>query len=718
MSGRWGFGYRWPPLLLLYSWSCASPPASPGGATPAADAGAPDSGPSGTPSPCESDWPLGQAGWERVCAKAPGTHFLSVWGSSPTDVYLVGGRPGQTVIWHFDGRALRPLEVEGDQRAWWVFGLDRDHVFVGGEGGLLLYRERGGPFRPLGSGTTSTIYGVWAKDPSELYFVTGEFSGGGSRGHLHRWTPAGSSTVSAPAIDAVADAAFFKVWGVGDQLWVVGERGTLLHFDGHAWTRPSAPVTTQPLLTVSGWSAEHVIAVGGRGRGLLVQASDAGFRGANLPMETPGLMGVHSTSTAPPLVSGENGFLATVVGDQLLSEGRHTYEPLHAVWQDAMGGAWAVGGNFMAPTSAPFGVVLRRAPQRCPPGAVTAPGYHHLDLQGASGRRRPDGTFPMFDEARGTISPELQHGEHYLHGPGAFVEFSIPLCADLGPQVLFRLPNNDEPGSRALHQLFVVRRGAAHLVAEAIDDAPGSSGYIPFDRSSLPPDELRAIAEVPTDPSGSERGWSEVVGAGAFATAPRDLLAGPSDVLLFRTTNLDTPKYGLMVWFPQRGLEYQSFLEVFVPAEPGGAAVDGVAPPPAGPCRTSSTGQYLGLDSSASGQVVRGPQGSQMLTLTVLAAGISPGAPDDPLSPTNPVLRAVLALDRPRGLGGRALSAAEWRRGMEPTGDHYTLSLQTSVSPDAIPAAGLDGAKVFATLTLVDVTGSTICGEASFEAHE
>ena len=33
-------------------------------------------------------------------------------------------------------------------------------------------------------------------------------------------------------------------------------------------------------------------------------------------------------------------------------------------------------------------------------------------------------------------------------------------------------------------------------------------------------------------------------------------------------------------------------------------------------------------------------------------------------------------------------------------------------------AAGLDGAKVFATLTLVDVTGSTICGEASFEAHE
>lgn len=672
-----------------------------------------------TISPCQSDWPEGPGGWERICADAPDTHFLSVWGSGPDDVYLVGGRPGRTAVWHFDGARLSPMDVSGDQRAWWVSGVDREHVFVGGEGGLLLLRERGGPFRRLDSGTQRTIYGLWARAPDELYFVTGDFLTPGARGHVHRWTPTGTSTLSAPALDAFTGAAFFKVFGLGAKLWVVGEQGAVMHFDGRDWVRLESPETSAPLLTVSGRRAEELFAVGGRGRGLLERSTASGFEALSLPAGTPGLMGVHTATHSPVLVSGENGYLATLMGDQLASEGRYTDEPLHAVWQDSAGGAWAVGGNLFAVSREPTGVVLRRHPQDCGPEAIQGPGYHHLDLQGRGGARRPDGTFPMFDMARGEIAPGLEHGEHYLLEPGALVEFTMPLCADLGPEVLFRLPNNDEEGSVALHQLFAVRDGVEHLLAEAIDDVPGEFGYVPFNRSSLPPEELRAIAEVATDLGGTERGWSEVRSAPPFSAAPRDLRTGPGDSLLFRTTNLSPKMYGLMVWYPQRGLEYQAFIEVHVPDHPGGEELDpSTLPPAAGPCRPPTPSQHLAVDAARSGRVMIGPQGSLMIELTLTGTGFEPGNASDPLHDGNPSLVVALALDRPLEQGGRLVADGQWRRGFAREGAQLVLELLPSVPPDSILRPALIDATVYASLKLVDATGVTLCAEETFRAHE
>ncbi|MCC7385872.1 MAG: hypothetical protein IT384_28745 [Deltaproteobacteria bacterium] len=671
-----------------------------------------------TVSPCVSDWPQGPGGWERICAEAPGTHFLSVWGSGPDDVYLVGGRPGRTVVWHFDGSRLAPLEVDGDQRAWWVFGPDRDHVFVAGEGGLLLVREGGGAFRRLDTRTTRTIYGLWARDPDEVFFVTGDFESG-ARGLVHRWTPVGTSTLSAPALDAFTGAAFFKVWGAGARLWVVGEQGTVMHFDGREWSRLAAPETFSPLLTVSGRNADDVFAVGGRGRGLLEHSAGSAFRALTLPPDTPGIMGVHTATGVPALISGENGLLASVVEDEVRSEGRYTDEPLHAVWQDSIGGAWAVGGNLFAVNREPSGVILRRPAQSCRPDAIARPGYHHLDLQGRGGARRADGTYPMFDMPRGRIAPELQHGEHFLVGPGARVEFTAPLCADIGPEVLFRLPNSDVVGSVVLHQLFVVRGGVEHLVAEAIDDVPGNFGYIPFDRSSLPADELRAISQATTDLEGVELGWSEVVTATAFPSPPRDLLAGPGDTLLFRATNISTETYGLMIWFPQRGLEYQSFIEVRVPVSPGGELPDPPPPPPRpGPCAPQSSARYLEVDLERSGRVLMGPQGSLMLSLTAIGAGVEPGDPSDPLHPDNPAVFASLALDRRVEQGGRLVADGLWRRGLTREGDHLLLELIPSVPPDAIAREALLGSTVHASLSLLDAGGLTLCTEGTFVAHE
>ena len=60
-----------------------------------------------------------------------------------------------------------------------------------------------------------------------------------------------------------ADDMFFKVWGsAADDVYVVGERGAILHWNGAAWSRVSSDADTR-LVTVHGRGPQDVWAVGG-----------------------------------------------------------------------------------------------------------------------------------------------------------------------------------------------------------------------------------------------------------------------------------------------------------------------------------------------------------------------------------------------------------------------------------------------------------------------
>ncbi len=196
----------------------------------------------------------------------------------------------------------------------------------------------------------------------------------------------------------------------------------------------------------------------------------------------------------------------------------------------------------------------------CPRDGVRGSGRHRLFVQGREAPPRPDGTWPLLhewqadgsdarlcddsvfvndDNGDGVWQPgeeprplgpsAIVHGEHFLVGPGAFTEFTIPLCDDITGDVVFYIPNFDVDGSRALHQLYVVHEGEEQLVAEAIDDEPGSSGYNPFVR----------VLEG-NDPD-----------------------AAPGDTLLLRSINLSGADFSVMVWRPPS--EYESWILVEVP---------------------------------------------------------------------------------------------------------------------------------------------------------
>lgn len=189
----------------------------------------------------------------------------------------------------------------------------------------------------------------------------------------------------------------------------------------------------------------------------------------------------------------------------------------------------------------------------CPDVGVHGSGRHRLFVQGHEAPPLADGTWPFLHDERlcddavfvndtdgdGAWDPgeeprpmgpaDLVHGEHFLVGPGAFVEFTATLCDDITGDVVFYIPNFDVEGSQALHQLYVIHDGAETLIAEVMDDEPGFSGYNPFVRvvSGEDPDVI------------------------------------PGDTLLLRSINLSGADFSVMVWRPPS--EYESWIVVEVP---------------------------------------------------------------------------------------------------------------------------------------------------------
>jgi hypothetical protein len=221
----------------------------------------------------------------------------------------------------------------------------------------------------------------------------------------------------------------------------------------------------------------------------------------------------------------------------------------------------ACGGMGGGDTDArpPDDAVVGDRPASCPPTGLWGRGRHRLFVQGHDGVPRPDGRYPLLHQHPASGGPVLcddrqfvvdtsgdgvwqpgeeprplgpegiVHGEHFLVGSGAFAEFAIELCEDLGGDVALYIPNFDEAGSRTLHQLIVRGEDGDQLVAQAIDEEAGQSGYNPF---------VRVLAG--TDP-----------------------VARAGDLLILRSTNLSGVAFSVMVWQPPS--EYESWIVVEVP---------------------------------------------------------------------------------------------------------------------------------------------------------
>ncbi len=276
---------------------------------------------------------------------------MSVGGTSSTDVYLAGADKGSgPLVFHFDGKAWTELQTGVSGDLWWVHAFTGGPVFFAGANSLLL-RYDGNTFErlPVPGLARQTIYGVWGTSPTDVYAVGGA---AGREGFIWHYDGQSFTPVDLPQDTPRTTngevPGLFKVWGQGDDVWVVGGAGTILHKKGSgAFTNvPSGMADT--LFTVSG-DQTRVVAVGGASNGEAVLGSASGFANAS-PQAAGLLQGVDVAPSGDVWASGEKGLMYSLQNANFVQVDHGlplTVGSLHATWVDDVGGVWSVGGNVL-----------------------------------------------------------------------------------------------------------------------------------------------------------------------------------------------------------------------------------------------------------------------------------------------------------------------------------------------------------------------------------
>jgi hypothetical protein len=300
-----------------------------------------------------------EAGWTRVWqADESQGALMSVWGSSPEQVHVVGGQldppSGTAMIFDGDQWLIEDLPAETPMLHW-VYGVD-DRVWAVGRAGTILIRDDA-VWTAEVSPTDRTLWGIWGASADELWAVGGDGVSDAPvlvrrDGPSETWT-----SVDLPAL-SVDTHGLFKIWGrAANDVWIVGDLGASLHWDGDAWTDHSAADNVD-LISLWGTPSEGVVAVGGRANGRIVRLVADSWSGETL--EVPGLNGVWVDPSGPITVVGNMGTILALTpgGFEITPEPSGTALVLHAVFGFEAGPRFAVGGSLLAPP--PYtGVVLR-----------------------------------------------------------------------------------------------------------------------------------------------------------------------------------------------------------------------------------------------------------------------------------------------------------------------------------------------------------------------
>ena len=284
---------------------------------------------------------------------ATGVGVLSaVWGSSADDVFVVGGKPSQGEIYHFDGAVWQAMHVPEVPLLVWVFGFGSDDVTAVGVGGGVVHFD-GASWQRLESGTIKDLWGIWGSAPDDLWIVGG---GDGEAVILHfdgtNFTP-----TAMPANDRDAKA-LFKVWGIGSKIFAVGENGLIIQYQAGgpapaSWLQvPAGANADDDFISLWGTSADNIVAVGGRSSAR-VAVYDGTTWTTHKPAGVPGLNAVTMVGPNEAVVGGVDGYAGSYNPQtgMLTSETAETTLTLHGLWNDGLRRTYGVGGQFFAPYS-------------------------------------------------------------------------------------------------------------------------------------------------------------------------------------------------------------------------------------------------------------------------------------------------------------------------------------------------------------------------------
>jgi len=188
-----------------------------------------------------------------------GRHTVfGLWGSSPSDVYAVGGASNRGgFIWHYDGTTWSDLplprdipmltfDMPGDDDPTDVPGLFKvwgdgaGTVWVVGGVNTILRRQMSGPFEVVSSGlvTASTIFTV-SGNASLVVAV-----GGGSNGLMLEGT-AGTFTDGTPPLSGLIQGIFVRPDGTA---WASGQRASMFQRTNNTWAEVNTGLSFETMI--------------------------------------------------------------------------------------------------------------------------------------------------------------------------------------------------------------------------------------------------------------------------------------------------------------------------------------------------------------------------------------------------------------------------------------------------------------------------------------
>jgi hypothetical protein len=218
----------------------------------------------------------------------------------------------------------------------------------------MILRYENGKFERLhGKGfARQTVYGVWGTSPEDFYAVGSASGRNGFVWHYRKGSFEEQMLPSDLPPGALGEPpGFFKVWGSGEDVWVVGAQGAILHRKGSEPFTRMASGTKDTLFTVHG-SKDGWLAVGGGSNGVVLEQASSGMHDVSPPGAAL-IQGVYS-SDGDDWASGERGAIFTRRHGEAFHAVEHglplqAASSFHSICVDSAHGVWAAGGDVLTP---------------------------------------------------------------------------------------------------------------------------------------------------------------------------------------------------------------------------------------------------------------------------------------------------------------------------------------------------------------------------------
>ncbi|MGD8859106.1 MAG: hypothetical protein PVI30_03785, partial [Myxococcales bacterium] len=277
---------------------------------------------------------------------------FGVWGSGPDDVFIVGGTDRVAEIYHYDGSDWSPMEAPDVAALIWVTGFGPDDVYAVGLGGAVVHYD-GSEWSVIDSGVEDDLWGIFGFEEGEMWIVGGDPFQDEPIPTVLRFDGESFESIEIDEAENSRNArSLFKVWGIGDKLFTVGQRGQIFErVDGEWVNSPAGAAADQDFVSLWGTSEDNIVAVGGRSNARIAHY-DGGSWTTREESGLGGINGVHMVDPGVAIIGGVEGFVGRydVVNDEIVAEEQDvTALDIHAVWGDGQGKHYAVAGDFLPP---------------------------------------------------------------------------------------------------------------------------------------------------------------------------------------------------------------------------------------------------------------------------------------------------------------------------------------------------------------------------------